>query len=525
MRTTWLCLLMMSELACLRAVETVDAPCPCTVGFECCSTTMTCRPANQCPTGDLDSGPGPHSDADGGIDAGANPLVEVIPLSLMTDGQAPSVVLLRNLTRPVKLEVVGDTAYVLARFSRSCNVTFSTDWPWALSRLDLTGGQWRLAWTSLLPLGLTARAMVAGPEGVTIAGEGQPAGFPNRGGADAWVFRWRPDGTQAWTSQLGSLLEEGARSLLVRDDGRVQVAGFTSGSLMGQPGAGGIDVFAAQLRNDGSVEWIQVFGSTDGDGLVDLTPMPNGDLIVSGSTPGVVEPGASARPADLFLRRINAVGTTVWTRQFPLTCTRGDLERWGADLVFVNTVPRFSDQTSSLARITGDGVLAWSADAGLMDESVVEVVAVDADRVALRGLRRTADISARALQHALFEQVWSADGGSTNVSSTSGGWPRQSTLLFGPQVGHRSNGRWVVAGAGNVPRDIVTFEETGSTGRVAAADWKFTGPSWAPLNDPDAVVAQPLAMKVRETVVFSAGVAVATGCEAYSGWVWLARSE
>ncbi len=107
---------------------------------------------------------------------------------------------------------------------------------------------------------------------------------------------------------------------------------------MGQPGAGGLDVFVAQLRIDGSVEWLQVFGSTNADELTDLTPLANGDLVVTGWTTGVVEPGATARSGDLFLRRIDARGTIVWTRQFPVDGTGGDVEPWASDLVFVNTV-------------------------------------------------------------------------------------------------------------------------------------------------------------------------------------------
>lgn len=156
---------------------------------------------------------------------------------------------------------------------------------------------------------------VGGSGSVLVAGStsGSLEGT-NAGAQDAFVRKLDADGAELWTSQFGTTNSDFVVGPVVDGSGNVIVAGYTFGSLEGAS-AGAVDVFVRKIDADGTELWTRQFG-TDSDDLgfgvaVDLP----GNVFVTGYTRGSLE-GTTAGGPDVFLRKLNTDGTEVWTRQF-----------------------------------------------------------------------------------------------------------------------------------------------------------------------------------------------------------------
>src|SRR5690606_36513607 len=159
-----------------------------------------------------------------------------------------------------------------------------------------------------------AVAFVAGGD-VLVAGHtfGDLEGM-NLGIADGFVRRYGPDGDHVWTRQFGTSSTDIVEAIAVGGQGDVYVAGHTLGSLEGA-NAGDLDVFVRKYDSDGNHEWTRQFGTPGPDVGRGVAVGADGHVLVVGHTSGDLE-GASAGGYDVFLRRCDAEGDHVWTRQF-----------------------------------------------------------------------------------------------------------------------------------------------------------------------------------------------------------------
>ena len=141
-----------------------------------------------------------------------------------------------------------------------------------------------------------------GAGGVMVAGETSGSlGGANAGGADAFVARYDPAGTQLWVRQFGAGSSDTAWALAPDGAGGVMVAGGTTGSL-GGPNAGGYDAFIARYDADGAQLWIRQFGTSDYEYATSLAPDGASGVMVAGRTRGNLG-GANAGPYDAFVAR------------------------------------------------------------------------------------------------------------------------------------------------------------------------------------------------------------------------------
>ena len=110
-------------------------------------------------------------------------------------------------------------------------------------------------------------------EGVAVAQDGSvfitgyvTGALPNAtraGLEDAFLAKFSADGVLAWVKQFGSVNKDRGMELTLGTDGAIYVAGFSSGSVGGQPGLGSSDAFVAKFQaNDGTRSWIRFYGST-----------------------------------------------------------------------------------------------------------------------------------------------------------------------------------------------------------------------------------------------------------------------
>ncbi len=119
-----------------------------------------------------------------------------------------------------------------------------------------------------------------------------------------------------WTRQNGTGAFDQGHAVGYGEFG-VYVAGDTVGIFQGQSGAGGKDAFISLHDESGNLKWIRQFGSTNN--AEDVATGVAGDgsgAYVVGYTAGPLRSQSQAGGFDSFIRKYDATGAELWTRQF-----------------------------------------------------------------------------------------------------------------------------------------------------------------------------------------------------------------
>ena len=131
---------------------------------------------------------------------------------------------------------------------------------------------------------------------------------------DGFVAGFDGRGRPAWRYPLGASDTDAITSIVPRAEG-VYFAGWTSGTFLHEPPAGGVDAVIGKLQADGTLLWLKQFGSATDDQATALSIAGKG-LYVAGSTIGELPDGTALGESDGFLRKYLPNGTQLWTRQF-----------------------------------------------------------------------------------------------------------------------------------------------------------------------------------------------------------------
>jgi len=118
-----------------------------------------------------------------------------------------------------------------------------------------------------------------------------------------------------WMRQFGGVgtSDEVAWAVTSRDD-YVYVAGYTTGTLPGQVSAGGQDAFVRKYDAAGNLLWTRQFGTAGGARADGITADATG-IYVTGDVVGSLPGQASAGDQDIFVRKYDFDGNELWTRQ------------------------------------------------------------------------------------------------------------------------------------------------------------------------------------------------------------------
>ena len=249
-------------------------------------------------------------------------------------------------------------------------------------------------WTKLL--GTTGEdyssAVVTGLDGsIYIAGSagGSLDAQIYAGNTDAFLTKFNPDGTKIWTKELGTISIDRATALTVGLDGSIFVAGYSLGSLDGQINSGGADAFLTKYKPDGTKLWTKLLGSTGADTALGLTTGLDGSIYLSGATTGVLDGKANTGNFDAFVTKFNSDGLKSWTKQFGSTAEDVALDVAtgldGSIYICGITLGSFDGQVNSgnydafLAKYSADGTKIWTKFSGtsIEDQSVELTIGID----------------------------------------------------------------------------------------------------------------------------------------------------
>jgi hypothetical protein len=167
------------------------------------------------------------------------------------------------------------------------------------------------------------------------------AGQAALGGRDATVYRFVPGTGVAWAVQLGGTLDDEVQALAVGSGGSLYVGGRAAGGVAGQTALGRIDGFVARLDGaSGSLRWARQLGTLFEDEIFGLLPHAQGGVTATGYV-GLALPGGGYQGGkDVAFFRLSADGASEWATQLGTAgedIARGLVEADGGGAIAVGT--------------------------------------------------------------------------------------------------------------------------------------------------------------------------------------------
>lgn len=153
--------------------------------------------------------------------------------------------------------------------------------------------------------------------GVYVVGSTQGA-FPaatNSGGYDQFLLKLLANGSLSWLRQVGTAYDDHLSAALIDSKGSLIAGGWTRGLLAGQIQTGGQDAFLASYTPDGKSQYSRQFGTSYNDVLSAMTRVGD-SLYAVGSTRGAFPDQLPSGSSDIFTVRFNADGSIGWLNQF-----------------------------------------------------------------------------------------------------------------------------------------------------------------------------------------------------------------
>ncbi|MEK7752531.1 MAG: SBBP repeat-containing protein, partial [Acidobacteriota bacterium] len=164
-----------------------------------------------------------------------------------------------------------------------------------------------------------ALGVASGPAGILVAGltTGVFPGQTANGGGDVFARVFDFGGTELWTHQFDSLGAGTTFARSVHARGSIYVAGDTNGALPGQTHVASTDAYLARYDTAGSLVWLREFGTVGFEYAAGVAADGSGNAFVVGDTTGTF-PGQtrSGVYANAYVRKYDSAGNELWTRQF-----------------------------------------------------------------------------------------------------------------------------------------------------------------------------------------------------------------
>ncbi len=163
----------------------------------------------------------------------------------------------------------------------------------------------------------TGVGVAADGAGLTVVGatDGSFTGGPTTlGTKDIFVRRYDRSGSVLWTRQFGTHRDEDAGGIDADGSGII-VVGTTWGTLAGTSAPGDADAVVRKYDRHGNVVWTRQFGTAKAD-TGDAVSIDGGGFTVSGGTDGNLVHQNAGPFTDMYVRRYDASGHAVWTRQW-----------------------------------------------------------------------------------------------------------------------------------------------------------------------------------------------------------------
>ena len=147
------------------------------------------------------------------------------------------------------------------------------------------------------------------------------AGFKG-GTSDAYLMKYKPDGTLLWKKTFGGSGEDMAMGVCPNPDGTCFVIGksnSTDGDLsLYSANKGNADIWLFKIDANGTILWSKTFGGQGEDIGYDIEATPDGNYIIAASSSST-DGDAKVKPnrdSDYWLIKISPIGNIIWSKTF-----------------------------------------------------------------------------------------------------------------------------------------------------------------------------------------------------------------
>lgn len=141
---------------------------------------------------------------------------------------------------------------------------------------------------------------------------------------DVFLAKLDSNGAHVWSKGFGGVADQIGKAVATDATGNVIVVGVTAGVMDfgggGLLGAGGADVFVAELDPAGDHVWSKMYGDAAEQDVAGLGLDLGGNVLLVGSFAGSMDFGGSlllsAGTHDVFLAKLDSNGAHVWSKSF-----------------------------------------------------------------------------------------------------------------------------------------------------------------------------------------------------------------
>ena len=231
-----------------------------------------------------------------------------------------------------------------------------------------------IVWTTTLGAADMPSAIALGSSGIYVAGTRDTT--PGRGDPtayDVFVDKFDANGNLVWDRRFGSQTLDEGRAVAVDPSG-VYVAGFAYGTIPGESTSGQEDAFVRKYDADGNVLWTRQFGTSSPD-FGNAVASDTSGVYVAGTTTGTF-PGQQATNgvSSTFIRKYDGAGTELWTREFE----GGSAQAGG---IAADSTGLYVAGTTFLRKYTPDGAELWTNELGIPSDDQGVFVASNGNSV------------------------------------------------------------------------------------------------------------------------------------------------
>ena len=172
-----------------------------------------------------------------------------------------------------------------------------------------------------------------------------------------------------WTKIIGSSAEDGIRAIVAPNNDAAYVAGFAYDSFLNVTNQGYEDVIVAKYSSNGSLLWLQSFGSPQGDSGLGICADSNDNIYVTGTTWSNLNGGTNKGQQDAVLMKIDSSGNLKWSVQYgTITADAGQKVVYSKGYVYVigmtswtmEGASNIGQQDAFLTKFDLNGNLIWN---------------------------------------------------------------------------------------------------------------------------------------------------------------------